>query len=104
MSVFDDRESAFEAKFSHDAEMQFRAEARRNRHVGTWAAGLLGRQGDEIFNYVKELIRVDFLEPGDEDVIAKLVADLKGMATEAEIRTHMREALTRAKAELIDEA
>ena len=27
MSTFDDRQQAFEAKFAHDAEMQFKAEA-----------------------------------------------------------------------------
>lgn len=104
MSTFDDRESAFENKFAHDAEMVFRAEARRNRHVGTWAAGLMGREGEAVFAYVKELIRVDFEEPGDEDVIRKLLADLDGKASEDEIRQHMREAMAKAKAELIDEA
>lgn len=104
MSAFDDRETAFEAKFAHDAEMVFRAEARRNRHVGTWAAGLLGRSENAVFDYVKELIRVDFQEPGDEDVIRKLVADLDGKASEEEIRKRMREAMAKAKAELLDEA
>ena len=47
MTTFDDRETAFESKFAHDADMQFRAEARRNKLAGLWAAGLLGKSGDE---------------------------------------------------------
>ena len=47
MSTFDERESAFENKFAHDAEMQFKAEARRNKLLGLWAAELLGKSGDD---------------------------------------------------------
>ncbi len=54
MSTFDDRERAFESKFAHDTEMQFRAEARRNKLVGLWAAGLLGKSGDEAAEYAHE--------------------------------------------------
>ena len=46
MSTFEDRENAFENKFAHDAEMQFKAEARRNKLLGIWAAELMGKSGD----------------------------------------------------------
>ena len=57
MSTFDDRENAFESKFAHDAEMQFKAEARRNKLLGLWAADLMGKSGDEADAYAKEVRR-----------------------------------------------
>ena len=56
MTTFDDRQSAFEGKFAHDAEMQFKAEARRNKLLGLWAAGLLGKSGDAALDYAREEI------------------------------------------------
>ena len=52
MTTFDDRESGFEAKFAHDADMQFRAEARRDKLLGLWAASLLGKSGDAATEYL----------------------------------------------------
>ena len=49
MTTFDDREQAFEKKFAHDSEMQFRAEARRNKLLGLWAAELMGRTDAEAY-------------------------------------------------------
>lgn len=103
MSTFDDRKNAFESKFAHDAEMQFKAEARRNKLLGLWAAGLLGRSGDDAEAYAREVIRADFEEAGDEDVYRKVSGDLGDKATEAEIRAKMVELLGEAKAQLIDE-
>ncbi|ROU04317.1 DUF1476 domain-containing protein [Histidinibacterium lentulum] len=104
MSTFDDREHAFEAKFAHDAEMQFKAEARRNKLVGLWAAGLLGKSGDEAQAYAMEVVKADFEEAGHEDVVRKLTGDLGDRATDAEIRAKMAECLTEAKAQLMQEA
>ena len=103
MSSMKDRENAFENKFAHDAEMQFKAEARRNKLLGLWAAGLLGKSGDEAQDYASEVIRADFEEAGDEDVYRKVSGDLGDKATEAEIRTKMADLLTEAKAQLIEE-
>ena len=103
MSSMKDRENAFENKFAHDAEMQFKAEARRNKLLGLWAAGLLGKSGDEAQAYASEVIRADFEEAGDEDVYRKVSGDLGDKATEAEIRTKMADLLTEAKAQLIEE-
>lgn len=101
MSSFDDRENAFENKYAHDAEMQFKAASRRNKAVGIWAAGLLGKTGDDIVAYEKEVIHADFEEAGDEDVIRKLVKDLEGKADEATIRAKLAECMATAKAELM---
>ena len=104
MTTYDDRERAFEAKFAHDAEMQFRAEARRNKLVGLWAAALLGKSDDEAQAYAIEVMRHDMHQPGIEDVVEKLVADLAGRASAEEIRAKLGELLPIAKAQLMTEA
>jgi hypothetical protein len=103
MTTFDDRENAFESKFAHDADMQFRAEARRNKLVGLWAAGLLGKSGDEAAEYAASVVAADFEEAGIEDVVRKLTADLGSHATDAEIRAKMSEMLPVAKSHLMQE-
>jgi hypothetical protein len=103
MTTFDDRENAFEAKFAHDSEMQFRAEARCNKLLGLWAAGLLGKSGDEAAAYAMEVVSADFEEPGHEDVVRKVVADLAGKASADEVRAKMKELLPVAKAQLMSE-
>lgn len=103
MTTFDDRENAFEAKFAHDSEMQFRAEARRNRLAGLWAAGLLGKSGDEAAAYAMEVVSADFEEAGDEDVVRKIVADLAGKASADEVRAKLKELMQMAKVQLMSE-
>ena len=103
MSTFDDRENAFENKFAHDAEMQFKAEARRNNLLGRWAADLMGKTGDDADAYAKEVIRSDFEEAGDEDVFRKVSGDLGDKANEATIRGKMAALLAEAKAQLMEE-
>ena len=104
MTTFDDRENAFENKFAHDAEMQFRAEARRNKLVGLWAAEILGKKGPDADAYAIEVVKSDFEEAGHEDVVRKLSGDLGDKATDEEIRAKMQELLVVAKGQLMDEA
>ena len=103
MTTFDDREKAFETKFAHDAEMLFKAEARRNRLAGLWAAGLLGKSGAEADEYALSVVNADFEEAGSEDVVRKLAADLAGKASADEIRAKLLELLPVAKAQLMQE-
>ncbi|MEO0389683.1 MAG: DUF1476 domain-containing protein [Pseudomonadota bacterium] len=103
MSQFKDREDAFESKFAHDAEMQFKAEARRNKLLGLWAADLLGKSGDDAAAYAKEVIKADFEEAGDEDVYRKVSGDLGTAADEATIRAKMEELMAEAKAQIMSE-
>ncbi len=102
MTTFDEREHAFEAKYAHDADMQFRAEARCNKLVGLWAAGLLGKTGDAAAEYAMTVVSADFEEPGNEDVVRKLAADLEGRATADEIRAKLAATLPIAKSQLLD--
>jgi hypothetical protein len=103
MTTFNDRERGFENKFAHDEEMQFKAVARRNRLLGQWAAGLLGKTGDEADTYAREVVRADFEEAGDHDVYRKVAADLGSRADEATIRAKMAELLAIAKQQLFSE-
>lgn len=82
MTTFDDRERAYEAKFAHDEEMQFRIIARRNRLLGEWAAGKMGLNAAETDAYAKAVVQADFEEAGDEDVIRKIVGDLTSAGVE----------------------
>ncbi len=104
MTTFDDRETAFEAKFAHDEEMQFKAEARRNKLLGLWAADLLGKSGDEAAEYATTVVMSDFEEAGDEDVYRKVAADIGHLTSEAVIRAKMTELMVMAKAQMMDEA
>ena len=76
MSTFDDRERAFETKFAHDEEMKFRITARRNRLLGEWAARKMGLSEAETESYSKDVVRSDFEEAGENDVIRKVLGDL----------------------------
>lgn len=104
MSTFDNREKAFENKFAHDAEMQFKAEARANKLLGLWAAELLGKDGDDVTTYAAEVVKSDFEEAGHEDVYRKVSGDLGAKADEATIRAKMASCLAEAKSQLMNEA
>ncbi|WP_380051905.1 DUF1476 domain-containing protein [Falsihalocynthiibacter sp. SS001] len=103
MTTFDEREHAYEAKFAHDAEMQFKADARRNKLVGLWAAELLGKSGDDANAYALEVVKSDFEEAGHDDVVRKVTGDLDGLADEATVRAKMDELLLVAKGQLLEE-
>ena len=99
MTTFDDREDKFEKKFAHDAELRFKAEARRNKLLGLWAAELLGKTGADAEAYAKEVIRADFEEAGDEDVFRKLRGDFDASGVDQsdhQIRRHMDDLMVEA--------
>jgi hypothetical protein len=92
MSTFDERERAFETKYARDQDMQFRIVARRNKLLGQWAAGLMGLSQAEADAYASDVIRADFEEAGDEDVIRKVVGDLISAGVDCD-EARVREAL-----------
>jgi hypothetical protein len=105
MTQFNDRERAFESKFAHDEEMKFRLLARRNKLLGEWAAHKMGLSEAESEAYAKDVIRADFEEPGDGDVIRKVLGDLTGAGIEtdeAEIRQCLDHKAAEAKRQLIE--
>jgi hypothetical protein len=105
MTTFDDREQAFEKKYAHDAEMQFKAAARRDKLLGLWAADLMGMSESEAVDYAKTVVMADLEEAGDDDVFRKVSADMeaKGVATEG-LRVKMDELMVVAKVQVMTEA
>jgi hypothetical protein len=92
MTTFDKREEGFEAKFAHDEELRFKAEARRNKLLGLWAAEQLGLSGEAANEYARTVVAAEFGEGRDADVVRKVIADLaaKGVTmTEQQIRVKM---------------
>jgi hypothetical protein len=100
MSSFDDREKAYENKFAHDQELEFKANARRNRMLGQWAAGLMDLGDAEAEAYAAAVVKSDLEEAGDQDVFRKLRADFdaKGVTiSDAELRHKMDMLLAEAR-------
>lgn len=105
MTTFDDREQAFENMYAHDEEMRFRAQARRDRLLGLWAAGLMGLEGEAAASYARSIVVEDLKEAGDEDVFRKVKSDLEGKGVGAEgLRAKMEQLLVEAKAQVMGEA
>lgn len=105
MTTFDDRQDKFEKKYALDAELRFKAEARRNKLLGLWAAELLGKTGDDASAYAKEVIKADFEEAGDEDVFRKVRGDFDAAGVDQsdhQIRRHMDEFMSEAIKQIRD--
>src|SRR6185503_11681681 len=103
MTTFDKREEGFEKKFAHDQELLFKANARRNKMLGLWAAEKLGLSGEAADAYAKEVVVADFEEAGDDDVLRKVRKDFdaKGVAlNDQQIRTIMNELMAQAVAQI----
>ena len=99
MTTFDKREEGFEKKYAMDEEQKFKAMARRNRLLGLWTAEKLGISGDAATAYAKEVVAANFEQPGENDVVHKVMRDLAGKGvtiTEAELRVKMDELLAQA--------
>ena len=106
MTTFDQRQEGFEKKFALDEEQKFKAEARRNKLLGLWAAGLLGKTGADAEAYAKEVVLADFEKPGDTDVVHKLMKDLAAAGKPMEDHTILKQAerlLPEAKKQVMSE-
>ena len=101
MTTFDKREEGFENLFVHDEELRFKAMARRNKMLGLWAAGILGKTGAHAEAYAKEIVLAEFEEGADDAIVRRLLKDLqpKGIS-EQQIRTRMTELLAEAVAQI----
>ena len=99
MTNLDNRKKAFEDKFAHDADLKFKAEARRNKLLAIWAGGKMGIEGAALEDYIKSVRKADLAEAGDDDVFRKVQGDLKAKSiavTDTEIRVAMQEYLAEA--------
>jgi hypothetical protein len=103
MTTFDEREEGFEKKFAHDEELKFKAEARRNKLLGLWAADRLGLSGDAANAFAREVVGTALDGTGDAGVISKVTTDLaaKGAApTDGQVHAKMTELLAVAVAQV----
>ena len=103
MSTFEERENAFEGKFAHDEEMQFKARMRRNRCMAVWASALKGDTVEQAREYGQKLVQEDLKNVSEEDVIDALKDYLGDLADDATIRSKMKELLVEAKEQIMSE-
>jgi hypothetical protein len=106
MSTFNEREKAFEDKYKHDQELQFKVDARRNKLLGLWVAEKIGLSGADADAYAREVVMADMEEPGDDDVKRKVLADLVGKSVEIsehQLVKKMQELIVEAKAQVMGE-
>ena len=102
MTTFDKREEGFEKKFAHDEELRFKANARRNKLLGLWAAEKLGLAGSEADAYAKEVVVADFEESGDDDVFRKVRKDFDAKSI-AQSDQDIRKAMVDLMGQAIDQ-
>ena len=102
MNEFTKRGEAFEGKFAHEEAQRFRAVARRNKLMGLWAAEQLGKSGTDAEAYASTVVIADFKEPGDEDVVCKVVSDLQAAGVPSD-QVHVRHLLDEFMVRAIDE-
>ncbi len=107
MTTFDRREKGFENKYQHDQEIEFKAQARRNKLLGLWAAGQMGLSGSDADAYAREVVEADFEEPGDADVMRKVLKDFeaKGVTcADHTLRRKMDDLLVEAREQIRQES
>lgn len=103
MSNFDERQRGQETKFQLDQELEFKAQARRAKLVGIWAAGQMGLDDEAAASYAKSVVIADLEEAGVEDLFRKIRADLDQHAVQLsdhQIRAKMEEALDEARRQI----
>ena len=103
---FEDRQKAFEDKYAHDTELQFKVGARRNKLLGLWAAEQMGMHGDAAAQYARSVIESDFEQAGDEDVFRTVAGDLQAKKVDVSdhrLRKRMEELLQEARKQLMNE-
>ena len=106
MESFEDRRKDFEKKYEHDEEIKFKTIARRNRLLGEWVAKEIGMDEDNITEYARQVVMADFAEPGDQDVIRKVMADLTAASSsisEETLKSKMKELLEVAKDQIMNQ-
>ena len=88
-------------------EHLFRIQARRNKLLGQWAAGLMKLSAAESEAYAKAVVQADFEEAGDEDVVRKLLGDLVSAgvdADEAQVRAALKDKEVEARRQIMGDS
>ena len=100
MTTFDEREQGLEGRFAHEQDLEFKAQARRTRLLGLWAAGLMGLEAPHMEDYASAVIRYEVAHPGEEAILRKVAQDLSGAGlkvSEDQVRGKMDELLAMAR-------
>jgi hypothetical protein len=103
MTLFDERERAFENLYAHDEELRFLALARRNRLFAEWAAEQIGFRGKEYEAYVRSFVDCAVLPECEDALIGRVREDFiaNGVeTTDARTRVAMMQAAARAAREV----
>ena len=103
MTTFHDRETAFENKYAHDEEMQFKARMRRNRFMAVWASALKGESVEQARSFGQELVHADLQHVSEDDVVNAVVAYLGDLSDEASVKAKMSELMSEAKEQIMSE-
>ncbi len=98
--------STHEVDHALRAELEFKASARRNKLLGYWLADEMGLDDAAAEEYAMEVVRADLEEPGHEDVVRKIMADVKEKAldvTDSQVRHEIEHLLQVARGQIEDE-
>ncbi len=83
MTLFDERERAFENLFAHGEELRFRALARRNDLFARWAAEQLGLRRSERHAYIRSFVDGVVRPQSEEALIERVRADFVAEGVDA---------------------
>lgn len=103
MTSFDDRKKGFENKFAHEEQLDFAVEARCSKLFGLWIAEKIGLNGADADTYAAEVVESNLEEPGFEDVLRKVKADLDEKGVEIpdeDLRIQLDRDLAEAKKQI----
>jgi hypothetical protein len=98
--AINDRRKGFEEKFRLDQDLQFKVSSRRNKLLGLWLGERFGLGGDKLAEYASSVVIADLAKPGDDDVIGKVMDDIKERnvaISEADVRAKLAELAVTAK-------
>ena len=87
MSTFDDRENAFEAKFAHNQEKEFRAEMMALRQIAVWSVSVMHTPPQEKEYRTAALQSLEMQKGAKALILAQLADDLSGDVDEKAIKT-----------------
>ena len=104
MTTFDDRNKAFENKYAHDKEIDFKVQARTTKLLALWAAGLLGMTEADATHYATQMVETNLEKTGIEDVVKRIAMDFHAKdvrMTDRDIRDELERKQTLAREQLM---
>jgi hypothetical protein len=75
MNKFDEREKAYENKFVHDAEIEFKINSKADKKLGLWAAAKMSMDEVSALDYAMKLVDANLGTAHDDDIVAKKIKE-----------------------------